>query len=131
MKLFFSILLSFSVLLQTMHFHKEDIYVVIEFFAHAKIHIEKNNDTFIGYIQKHFGEDYAIYAYKIHQEEKGHKHLPTKHDCKINMHQNVVIDFPDLLPISIKISNYQTHIFFYKDLFSSFEKQVPIQPPRV
>ena len=131
MKLILSILLSFSVLLQTMHFHKEDVYAIVEFFAHAKIHIEKNDDTFVGYLQKHFGEDAQKYAHKIHQEEKHHKHLPTKHDCKINLHQNVVVDFPDLLPISLMKPNYQTHQFFYKDLFSSFEQQVPIQPPGV
>jgi hypothetical protein len=117
-------------LFQSMNIHLEDILNVKEFFEHAQLHKQKHNDSFLSFISKHYGDLKETHKKEHQEEEKNHEHSPINHNCSSQ------------LPVDLAFEVYQIHIpkisleiesqpnFYYKDLFSTFEKEKIFQPPR-
>jgi hypothetical protein len=117
-------------LFQSMNIHLEDMVSIKEFFEHAQLHKQNHNDSFLTFISKHYGDLKEIHKKEHQEEEKNHEHSPINHNCSSQ------------LPVDLAFEVYQIHIpkisleiesqsnFYYKDLFSTFEKEKIFQPPR-
>ena len=118
-------------LFQSMNIHVEDFESIKDFFEHAQIHKEKYGDSFITFLEKHYGNLKEAHKKEHQKEGENHHHSPINHDCSSQLPVDLAFeDFQIKIPkISIEIEN-QTN-FCYKDLFSTFEKQKIFQPPRV
>ncbi len=130
MKFFFNISLSFIILFQSMNIHFEDVLNVGEFFEHARLHQQKHGDSFLTFLSKHYGDLKEAHK-KEHQEEEKNHHSPINHNCATQLPVDLAFEvYKITIPKVFKEIENQPN-YYYKDLFSTFEKQKIFQPPRV
>jgi len=127
----FSIAFSFLFLMQSINIHLEDVLNVSMFFEHYQLHKQKHGDDLLTFVSKHYGDLKEAHKKEHQEEEKNHHHSPINHNCSSQLPVDLafevyIIFFPK---ISMEIENQSN--FYYKDLFSTFEKQKIFQPPRV
>lgn len=118
---------SFLILIQSFNINLEDFSKISALVEHAQFHKEKYGDTFFEFLAEHYGDDRHDHE-NNHQE---HKDLPFNdgnHMCSHinNSFLNVAntFDFKSQEPVEIPVN------FYYKDMFTSFEKTSVFQPPK-
>jgi len=115
------------ILLQSFDLELEEISKISTLVAHAQMHADEYGDSFVDFIEKHYG--------KLREEHRNadhnHDQLPyQKHQHKcIHYHFAFVFPEPLLLPegrdfVSIPLN------FIYKEPYTSFVASAVFQPPR-
>lgn len=127
MKKMFAILLTISVLSNSLHIDFKDIENISVLLNHAKFHQEKYGTTFTEFLFSHYIEqDIAT-----NQEHKEHQNLPFKQGAA---HFNHLVPVLDLLSHNYELNSpkiifSKTH-FYYEESASNFEKPAIFQPPK-
>lgn len=124
---FIAILLSNLILIQSLNIDLENFSKINILLEHAQFHQEKYGDSFFEFLVEHYGE-----VAEIHENEhEEHQDLPFKDNHHLCAHTS--ISFIEVAPkfiFTVDDSVNNSIIFFYKDTFSSFEKQAVFQPPK-
>ena len=128
---FFSIALSFSILIQSLGLCLDDIVQIDEFIEHAQFHSQQHGDNIIVFISKHYGELKADHE-KEHQEEKeDHEKLPFQHQSHVSIIAVISLDTIKKEFKTPEFSEFNTHIFYYQAPSSSLHLEGLFQPPRL
>ncbi len=125
-----AILLSSLFLLQSFNLHFEDAIELGDIFEHAELHKQRYDDDFFVFLSKHYGNLKKSHEKQHREEEKGHQHPPTDHDCSSQI-QTFVINTLYFSIENPKIAVRSSSSLYYQDKFSSFEKQKIFHPPKI
>ena len=119
---------SFLILIQSFNVNTESILKLSAFMEHARYHKDLYGDSFITFLSEHYGNLMVSHQ----NEHKEHEDLPFKDQHHMLCHTSV--------PFILNQSTYYLSVedffkeqpknFFYKELFSSFEKPSVFQPPK-
>lgn len=124
----FAILFSALILVQSSNIGFDDVSKLNVLLEHAKFHQETYGDSFFEFLAEHYGEDMQQHQ----SEHEEHEELPFKHkqDCSKIYH-----DFTKntLFKINNKLQDFSKIPlnFYYKEIFSLFEKPSVFQPPQL
>jgi len=120
-----SVILSFSILLQSVNIKIDDFDKIPNLFNHLTQHLEQG-DSFIEFFSMHYGCELKNHK----NEHKEHQKLPFKHQ-NLDGHIQLV-----LIPSFFKISNFELKTFHKKSIFYYAEPLAHLfsnyifQPPR-
>ena len=127
MSKFLSILLAHLILFQSLNVNLESFSKLTVLLEHAQFHQEKYGDSFIEFIVEHYGENE-----KETQKHEEHEKLPFKQDPHNHNH------IPSVLTLNAAVFKLKQNItiqtqqnYFYKELYSFFEKPTVFQPPKL
>ncbi len=123
----FSILFANLILIPSFNIGFDDISKLNTLLEHASFHQEEYGDNIFEFLAEHYGEEFINHS----TEHEEHEDLPFKQDQQ-TCHQSQTILIPQSFVIDLKeylfIDSSKT--FFYKELYSLFEKPSFFQPPR-
>jgi len=102
---------------------------IFEILEDYHIHQTKYDDDFKTFLSKHFGELKLIHQKEHQKEHQEHNHHHNTNEINVQFDFICSRDFFSL-PQKITIISCKNN-FYYKSLFSTFEKQKIFQPPRV
>lgn len=124
--LLISTLASF-ILFQGMFVYLDVSFEINEILEDYQLHKTKYGDNISSFLSKHYGD-----LKESHKEQHKKEHQQHKHHDNLEINNSVDYVFScyhiEINP-NIEINNRTTN-FYYKDLFSTFEKQKIFQPPR-
>ena len=130
MKTICSILLSFTILIQSVGFSLGDVIQIDEFISHAQYHSKHYGDTVLVFISKHYGNLKAEHNTK-HQEEKAdHEQLPFQQHSHVSSVSFFILNTIKEDFNSPEFNSFETHNFHYTSLKSSLYSKGLFQPPR-
>lgn len=118
---------SFLILIQSFNINLEDFSKISALVEHAQYHKEKYGDTFLEFLVEHYGDDREEHE-NSHTE---HEDLPFNDSHHMCSHINTSF----LSVVNTFDFKYQEYIeipvnFYYKDMFTAFEKTSVFQPPK-
>lgn len=123
----FSIIFANLILIQSFNIGFDDISKFSTLLEHASYHQEQYGDNFFEFIAEHYGEEFINHI----GEHKEHENLPFKHDQQTCQHVPTIFM---VYSTGIELKDYilvdTSKTFFYKELYSLFEKPSVFQPPR-
>ena len=124
----FSIIFANLILFQSFNIGFDDVSKFNTLLEHASFHQEQYGDSFFEFLTEHYGEEFKNHI----GEHKEHEDLPFKHDQQTCQHVPTIFM---LHPSAIELKAYAlpdaSKTFFYKELYSLFEKPSVFQPPRL
>mgnify|MGYP003664409520 CR=1 FL=1 len=120
---------SFLILLQSFNINLEDIPKFSALLEHAQYHKAMYGDNFFEFLSEHYGEQKASHD----NNHKEHENLPFKDSHHMCTHINTVFTLFSTTNFTTcnQISTEVPLNFFYKNIFSLFEKPSVFQPPKL
>lgn len=126
MKTALSILLSLSLITQSLHLKVEDFWGVQELVEHVQMHAEKYGDSLKDFFVKHYGS-LKNQHYQTHSE---HDKLPFNQQSSTQVVSLFLLDHQELPCLTLDHPTWRTSHFFYKSTYSSLELKDIFQPPK-
>lgn len=129
----FSIILSCTILFQSLGFQFSDLTQFDELLEHAKFHNENYGDNMLVFISKHYGELKADHQENHKEEEKEHEKLPFNHSSCSHA-ANSIVFVVDMFKSDLQIPDFTTLVesnFYYQTPTSNLHQKGLFQPPRV
>jgi len=123
-KLVFIIPFAFILLLQSLHVSLGDVVKIPELVEHYQEHKVENNDSFLSFLNKHYGSEKEGHK----SEDPDHQDLPFHHahhfcvDLKIDI--PVIFQLKNVEPVQLK------HFFVYTEPTTSKITYSIHQPPK-
>lgn len=130
MKVFFSISLSFIVLIQSIGLSLSDLAQIDEFIEHAQFHSEQYGDNVLVFISKHYGELKADHDREHQEEKEDHEELPFQKHSQISSINAFVLNTSKEVSHIPDFSDFKTNNFYYQAPSSSLHLEGLLQPPR-
>jgi len=128
MQKFLTSYLAIIILFQGMFGNTNILFEINELAEDYQIHKEQYHDSFTTFLSKHFGD-----LKKNHQQQHEEEHRQHQHP-QSDFNANFQTDFvPQISTINLHncmVKEKRNTLFFYKNLFSNFEKQKIFQPPQ-
>lgn len=128
MKSLISISLSLLLLLQTINYGAAEVLRLGDLVEHAQLHSKEYGDSFLAFLQKHYGsskEDHLA-------SHEGHEKLPFNHDSRTKSTISVFVFHPrQVLQIPAPAQTPKSVEFFYTNTYSSLVNQDIFQPPKM
>ena len=123
-----SIALALFILFQGLFAYVNISFEISEVLADYQIHKMEQGDSLLTFFSKHYGKLKEAHKTAHQEEHKKHKH---HNEMELHFHIDFVCDNqPITLAKTVEILTQKLN-FYYKDLFSTFEKQKIFQPPRL
>ena len=123
-----SISLSFLLLLQTVNFGAAEVLRLGALVEHAQLHSVEFGDSFLDFLQKHYGSSKADHL----TTHDGHEKLPFNHDPRTKTTLSFFIfQARQVLDLSQPTQQPRSAEFIYTETYSSMVEQEIYQPPKM
>jgi hypothetical protein len=123
-----SILLSVTLLVQSMHLTFRDLVQLDELLEHAQYHKEQFGDNFAIFLSKHYGDQKKEHHQKHHEEREQHEKLPFQHSCTHVL--TLIVRLPSFELPSPSESLRDKDSFYYQRSSSELYSKGIFQPPK-
>lgn len=126
-----ALILSSVILLQSVIFSSSAVVEVANFIEHYSFHKQTQDDSFVEFVSKHYGDLKNQHNQDHPSEHQKHQQLPFNN---INSTSHIfigIIDFPFENSLVFESSSDYLNNFRYTDGVSTFNPLDLLQPPRI